>query len=43
VTSTISVDASDKQAIRKLMDLGVEIELRRVPDEPVIDVAKVFE
>jgi PTS system N-acetylgalactosamine-specific IIB component len=43
VTSTISVDESDKQAIRKLMDLGVEIELRRVPDEPAIDVAKVFE
>lgn len=43
VTSVVSVDESDKQAIKKLMDLGVEIELRRVPDEAVTDVAKVFE
>lgn len=43
VTSVVSVDESDKQAIKKLMDLGVEIELRRVPDEAAVDVAKVFE
>lgn len=42
ITSTVSVDESDKAAIRKLLDLGVNIEIRRVPDEPVTDIAKVF-
>ncbi len=43
VTSTVSVDESDKAAIKGLLDAGVKIEIRRVPDEPVSDVAKVFE
>lgn len=43
ITSTVSVDESDKAAIKGLMDAGVKIEIRRVPDEPVTDVAKVFE
>lgn len=43
VTSTVSVDESDKQAIKKLMNLGVEVEIRRVPDEAATDIAKVFE
>lgn len=43
VTSVVSVDDSDKAAIRELLDLGVAIELRRVPDEAATDVAKVFE
>lgn len=42
ITTTVSVDESDKAAIRKLLDLGVDIEIRRVPDEPVTDIAKVF-
>lgn len=33
VTSTISLDESDKEAFRKLHTLGVELEIRRVPDE----------
>lgn len=43
VTSTVSVDEDDKKTIRELMDAGVKVEIRRVPDEPVSDVAKVFE
>lgn len=43
ITSTVSVDESDKAAIKALLDAGVKIEIRRVPDEPVTDVAKVFE
>ena len=33
VTSTVSLDESDKDAFRKLHTLGVELEIRRVPDE----------
>ena len=43
VTSTISVDADDKKTFRRLMDLGVKIELRKVPSDPVIPVEKIFE
>lgn len=43
ITSTVSVDESDKTAIKGLLDAGVKIEIRRVPDEQATDVAKIFE
>lgn len=43
VTSTVSVDENDKKTIRGLLDAGVKIEIRRVPDEAMTDVSKVFE
>lgn len=43
ITSTVSVDESDRQTIRKLLDLGVKIEIRRVPDELATDINKVFD
>lgn len=35
ISSTVSLDENDKIAFRRLKDLGVELEIRRVPDEPV--------
>lgn len=35
ITSTVSIDENDKKAFRKLRDLGVSLEIRRVPDEKV--------
>ena len=43
VTSTISVDEDDKMAFRRLIELGVKVELRKVPSDPVIPVEKIFE
>ena len=38
--STVSVDESDREALRKLRDLGVKLEVRRVPDERADDILK---
>lgn len=38
--STVSVDESDKEAFRRLRDLGVKLEVRRVPDERPDDILK---
>lgn len=35
VASTVSLDADDKKTIRELLDLGIKVEVRRVPDEKV--------
>ena len=43
VTSTISVDEDDKATFRRLLDLGIKIELRKVPSDSVIPVEKIFE
>ena len=43
VSSTISDDESDRQTFRRLLDLGVKIELRKVPDDPLLPVEKIFE
>jgi N-acetylgalactosamine PTS system EIIB component len=43
VTSTISVDEEDKKTFRRLLEFGVKIELRKVPDDPVVPVEKIFE
>lgn len=41
IASTVSVDEDDKKAIRELLDLGIKIEVRRVPDEKIeIDIKK---
>lgn len=41
ISSTVSLDEDDKKALRKLHDLGVKIEQRRVPDERVeVDILK---
>lgn len=35
ISSTVCLDENDKQAFRRLKELGVELEIRRVPDESV--------
>ena len=41
ISSTVSLDKDDKNTIRKLLDMGVEVEVRRVPDERVdVDIEK---
>ena len=40
ITSTVSIDEEDKQAFRSLQALGVDLEIRRVPDEKSIDISK---
>ncbi|WP_251861887.1 PTS N-acetylgalactosamine transporter subunit IIB [Clostridium sp. Marseille-Q2269] len=41
ISSTVSIDEEDKKALRKLHDLGVELEIRRVPDEKIeVDILK---
>lgn len=34
-SSTVSLDDNDKKTIRKLLDKGVKVEVRRVPDEDI--------
>lgn len=41
ISSTVSLDEDDKKTLRKLHELGVKIEQRRVPDERVeVDLLK---
>ncbi len=35
ISSTVFIDGSDKQAFRRLKELGVQLEIRRVPDEAI--------
>lgn len=35
IASTVSLDNDDKKTIRKIIDLGIKVEIRRVPDERV--------
>ena len=42
VTSFVAVDDHDVEVFAKLRDLGVELELRRVPAEPKEDIEKIF-
>lgn len=35
ISKTVSVDASDLTALRRLKELGVKMEIRRVPDESI--------
>lgn len=38
IASTVSVDESDKETFKELNRLGVELDLRRVPDEKGVDI-----
>lgn len=38
ISSTVSIDEKDAEAFRKLHKLGVELEIRRVPDERKKDI-----
>ena len=42
VAAVIAVDDNDVAAFKKLRDLGVELEIRRVPTESTEDVEKLF-
>ncbi len=42
VASSVAVDDSDVAAFKKLQELGVELEIRRVPTEGTEDINKLF-
>lgn len=42
VATSVAVDDSDVAAFRKLQELGVELEIKRVPDTPAEDINKLF-
>lgn len=42
VAAVIAVDDEDVAAFKKLRDLGVELEIRRVPTESTEDIEKLF-
>lgn len=42
VATTVAVDEKDVQAFKKLQELGVELEIKRVPDTAAEDLNKLF-
>ncbi|MBY6277595.1 PTS N-acetylgalactosamine transporter subunit IIB [Symbiobacterium thermophilum] len=42
VATTVAVDDNDVAAFRRLQELGVELEIRRVPTTPPEDISKLF-
>lgn len=42
VATTVAVDDKDVSAFKKLQELGVELQIQRVPTTPVEDVNKLF-
>jgi len=42
VATTVAVNDEDVAAFKKLQDLGVELEIRKVPQEHSEDVSKLF-
>lgn len=42
VATTVAVDDADVEAFKKLRDLGVELEIQRVPDTGVESLSKLF-
>ena len=41
ISSTVSLDDDDKKILRKLHDMGIKLEIRRVPDEKIeVDILK---
>ncbi len=42
VAQVVAVDDADVEAFRKLKELGVELEIRKVPSESSEDVEKIF-
>ena len=43
ISKAVCVDQSDIDTFKKLRDLGVELEIRRVPSESAEDINKLFE
>lgn len=43
ISKAVCVDQSDVDAFKKLQELGVELEIRRVPSESAEDINKLFE
>ncbi|MHC1749060.1 MAG: PTS N-acetylgalactosamine transporter subunit IIB [Cellulosilyticaceae bacterium] len=43
ISKAVCVDQSDVAAFKKLQQLGVQLEIRRVPSEPTEDFNKLFE
>ena len=42
VATSVAVDDDDVATFKKLQDLGVELEIKRVPDTPVENLDKLF-
>ena len=42
VATSVAVDDADVAAFRELQEMGVELEIRRVPSTPVEDAGKLF-
>ena len=42
VATSVAVNDADVAAFKKLMDLGVELEIKRVPDTPTENIDKLF-
>ncbi len=42
VTSTISVDDEDIKTFQKILEHGVRLEFRKLPDDPVVPVEKIL-
>lgn len=42
ISKAVCIDNSDIQAFKELKELGVELEIRRVPSEPADDINKLF-
>ena len=42
VATSVAVDDADVAAFRELQEMGVELEIRRVPSKPVEDINKLF-
>lgn len=43
VATSVAVDDADVAAFKELQDLGVELEIRRVPSTPAEDIKKLFQ
>ncbi len=43
VATSVAVDDDDVAAFKELQDLGVELEIRRVPSTPAEDINKLFQ
>lgn len=42
VATTVAVDEKDVAAFKRLLELGVELEIRKVPQEGTEDISKLF-
>lgn len=42
VATSVAVDDDDVAAFKKLQELGVELEIKRVPDTPAESIDKLF-